>query len=60
MCEVQQYIGEEPLTMLDLNTYLDTEATYSFYEDGGESLDHKNGEYNVTNFTILYSPCIKR
>ncbi|AFK20754.1 DUF4968 domain-containing protein (plasmid) [Haloferax mediterranei ATCC 33500] len=52
MREVQQYTGEKPLTTLQLNTYLDEEASYSFYEDDGATNDFEDGEYNVTNFTI--------
>ncbi|WP_347552452.1 DUF5110 domain-containing protein [Pseudalkalibacillus hwajinpoensis] len=50
--EVQQYTGELPLENLILDTYLDDEATYSFYEDDGATEDYKDGEYNVTNFKI--------
>ncbi|WP_100406149.1 glycoside hydrolase family 31 protein [Bacillus solitudinis] len=50
--EVQQYTGEKPLENLVLDTYLDDQATYSFYEDDANSQDYKNGEYNVTNFTV--------
>ncbi|RBW68331.1 alpha-glucosidase [Bacillus taeanensis] len=50
--EVQQYTGEKPLTNLVLDTYLDQEASYSFYEDDSETEDYKKGEYNVTNFTV--------
>ncbi|MGN7178226.1 alpha-glucosidase [Paenibacillus sp. FSL R5-0490] len=51
--EVQQYTGEKELTNLVLDTYLDQEATYSFYEDDGKSLDHRDGEFNVTDFNIV-------
>ncbi|MGA9226161.1 MAG: TIM-barrel domain-containing protein, partial [Mesobacillus sp.] len=50
--EVQQYTGEKDLTNLVLDTYLKNEATYSFYEDDGESLDHQKGEFDVTDFHI--------
>ncbi|GGO01095.1 glycoside hydrolase family 31 protein [Haloarcula pellucida] len=52
MREVQQYTGEKPLTTLQLTTYLDDEASYSFYEDDGATNDFEDGEYNVTDFTI--------
>jgi alpha-glucosidase len=52
MREVQQYTGENPLTTLELTTYLDDGASYSFYEDDGATNDFENGEYNVTNFTV--------
>jgi alpha-glucosidase len=50
--EVQQYTGEKDLTNLVLDTYLNKEAAYSFYEDDGESLDHRKGEYDVTDFRL--------
>jgi alpha-glucosidase len=50
--EVQQYTGEKDLTNLVLDTYLKNEATYSFYEDDGESLDHRKGEFDVTDFQV--------
>ncbi|SFF73266.1 alpha-glucosidase [Halobacillus alkaliphilus] len=50
--EVQQYTGEKPMENLVFDTYLEEEATYSFYEDDGATLDHKDGEYNITNFKV--------
>ncbi|MDP4552299.1 glycoside hydrolase family 31 protein [Alkalihalobacillus macyae] len=50
--EVQQYTGELSLENLILDTYLEDEATYSFYEDDGATEDYKDGEYNMTNFKI--------
>lgn len=50
--EVQQYTGEKDLTNLVLDTYLENDAAYSFYEDDGESLDHRKGEFDVTDFSI--------
>ncbi|MGP7816643.1 Ig-like domain-containing protein [Niallia sp. 01092] len=35
-----------------LDTYLDNQASYSFYEDDGHSLNHKKGQYNLTNFNL--------
>nr|WP_209309612.1 TIM-barrel domain-containing protein [Halomicroarcula amylolytica] len=52
MREVQQYTGQRPLTTLELRTYLDDEASYSFYEDDGETRAFQDGEYNVTHFTV--------
>ncbi|WP_135306480.1 glycoside hydrolase family 31 protein [Haloarcula amylovorans] len=52
MREVQQYTGEKPLPTLELRTYLDDEASYSFYEDDGETRAFQDGEYNVTHFTV--------
>lgn len=52
MREVQQYTGQNPLTVLELRTYLDEEASYSFYEDDGETHAFKSGEFNVTNFHV--------
>lgn len=54
--EVQQYTGEKELTNLVLDTYLDKEASYSFYEDDGKSLDHQDGEFDITNFTLNEKP----
>lgn len=51
--EVQQYTGELPLKNLILDTYLENEASYSFYEDDGATEDYKDGEYNVTNFSVV-------
>ncbi|WP_089872776.1 glycoside hydrolase family 31 protein [Halogranum rubrum] len=56
MREIQQYTGEKPLTMLTLDTYLDEEVSYSFYEDDGETRAHENGAYNVTEFTVSTNP----
>ncbi|GAB3676329.1 hypothetical protein GCM10028856_34310 [Halopiger thermotolerans] len=56
MREVQQYTGEQPLTTLVLDAYVDDEATYSFYEDDGESRAYEDGEYNVTDFTVSATP----
>ncbi|WP_445505892.1 TIM-barrel domain-containing protein [Niallia sp. 03190] len=50
--DVQQHTGEKPLTNLVLDTYLDNQASYSFYEDDGHSLNHKKGQYNLTNFNL--------
>ncbi|MFK5604831.1 glycoside hydrolase family 31 protein [Haloferax volcanii] len=52
MREMQQYTGEKPLTTLQLNTYLDEETSYSFYEDDGETNGFEDGEYNMTKFTV--------
>ncbi|WP_332696676.1 glycoside hydrolase family 31 protein [Halalkalibacter lacteus] len=50
--EVQQYTGEKPLENLVLDTYLNDQATYSFYEDDAQTQSYQDGEYNVTNFTV--------
>ncbi|WP_231572053.1 glycoside hydrolase family 31 protein [Pontibacillus halophilus] len=50
--EVQQYTDEKPLENLVLDTYLDEEATYSFYEDDGESYEYENGAFNITDFKV--------
>lgn len=55
MRDVQQYTGEKPLTTLELDTYLDEEATYAFYEDDGETPNYKDGEYNLTEFSVSAS-----
>ncbi|WP_049921724.1 glycoside hydrolase family 31 protein [Halopiger djelfimassiliensis] len=56
MREVQQYTDEQPLTTLVLDAYVDGEATYSFYEDDGESRAYEDGEYNVTDFSVSTTP----
>ncbi|WP_445505703.1 glycoside hydrolase family 31 protein [Niallia sp. 03091] len=50
--EVQQHTGEKPLTNLTLDTYLENEAMYSFYEDDANTEDYTRGEYNVTKFEV--------
>ncbi|MGG3623081.1 glycoside hydrolase family 31 protein [Bacillus gobiensis] len=50
--ELQQHTGEKELTNLVLDTYVDDEASYSFYEDDSKSLNHEKGEFDVTNFEI--------
>ena len=50
--EVQQYTGEKKLTNLILDTYLNNEASYSFYEDDANSEDYTRGEFNVTDFHV--------
>jgi alpha-glucosidase len=50
--EVQQYTNEKPLTNLLLDTYVDNNATYTFYEDDGDTENYKKGEYNLTRFVV--------
>ncbi|MGP7818720.1 glycoside hydrolase family 31 protein [Niallia sp. 01092] len=50
--EVQQYTDEKPLTNLVLDTYVDKEVSYTFYEDDAETEDYKNGEFNETEFKV--------
>ncbi|WP_100489666.1 glycoside hydrolase family 31 protein [Sporolactobacillus pectinivorans] len=50
--EVQQYTGQNKLTNLNLETYLSHDASYSFYEDDGATLNHNKGQYNVTDFHV--------
>ncbi|RBW68304.1 glycoside hydrolase family 31 protein [Bacillus taeanensis] len=54
--EVQQYTDEKPLTNLVLDTYLDKNASYNFYEDDGATEDYKQGEYNLTEFDVTRKP----
>ncbi|AKG36414.1 glycoside hydrolase family 31 protein [Paenibacillus durus] len=50
--EVQQYTGEKKLTNLTLDTYLNNDASYSFYEDDASTEDYTRGEFNVTDFHV--------
>lgn len=50
--EVEQYTDEKKLENLILDVYLNDKASYSFYEDDAETLDYKQGEYNVTEFHV--------
>lgn len=50
--EVQQYAGEKPLKNLILDTYLDHDASYSYYQDDGSTENYKKGQFNVTDFNI--------
>ena len=50
--EVQMYSGEKKLTNLILDTYLNKEASYSFYEDDAKTEDYTKGEFNVTEFKV--------
>ncbi|MBD1379276.1 glycoside hydrolase family 31 protein [Bacillus sp. IB182487] len=50
--EVQQYTGEKELKNLTLDTYLNDEASYSFYEDDAKTEDYTKGEYNITKFDV--------
>ncbi|WP_445491685.1 glycoside hydrolase family 31 protein [Niallia sp. 03133] len=54
--DVQQYTDEKPLTNLVLDTYVDKEASYTFFEDDGETEDYKNGEFNETEFKVKKKP----
>ncbi|WP_445487667.1 glycoside hydrolase family 31 protein [Niallia sp. 03133] len=54
--EVQQHTGEKPLTNLILETYLDKEASQTFYEDDAETEDYTRGEYNQTTFKVERKP----
>lgn len=49
--DVQQYWDEKPLTNLILDGVVDKEASTTFYEDDGWTLDYQQGEYNETTFT---------
>ena len=50
--EVQQHTGEKKLTNLILDTYLENNASYSFYEDDAQTENYTKGEFNVTNFQV--------
>ena len=50
---VQQYTDEKPLTNLVLDTYVDKNATYTFYEDDGKTEDYKKGAYNLTKLDVI-------
>jgi len=50
--EVEQHTDEKKLENLILDTYLNKQASYSFYEDDAKTLDYKKGEYNVTEFHL--------
>ncbi|WP_053096255.1 glycoside hydrolase family 31 protein [Frateuria defendens] len=51
--EVQQYTDEHPLTDLVLDVWLDREASTTFYEDDGATLDYEKGAYKATRFTFV-------
>ncbi|WP_036640792.1 DUF5110 domain-containing protein, partial [Paenibacillus durus] len=50
--EVQQYAGEKKLTNLILDTYLNGNASYSYYQDDATTEDYTRGEFNVTDFHV--------
>ncbi|WP_246014435.1 glycoside hydrolase family 31 protein [Paenibacillus rhizophilus] len=50
--EVQQYTGEKKLTNLILDTYLENNASYNFYEDDAKTEDYTRGEFNVTDLNV--------
>lgn len=50
--EVQQHTGEKPLTDLVLDTWVDKEATMTFHEDDGATLDYEKGAYDATELTF--------
>jgi len=55
MREVQQYVGEKPLTELMLDIYPNTKngtATFVYYEDDGKTDDYQSGEYATTRYTL--------
>ena len=52
--EVQMHTGQNPLTKLDLNTWVGNgeTATTVFYEDDGKSKKYESGEFDETRLTI--------
>jgi alpha-glucosidase len=50
--DVQQYTGQKPLTNLILDAYVDKQATTTFHEDDGATLDYEKGAYNATKFDV--------
>ncbi|TXR48078.1 TIM-barrel domain-containing protein [Phyllobacterium endophyticum] len=47
-----QYVGEKPLTQLDIEVYPDTKRTsFEYYNDDGKTYDYENGVY----FSQLFS-----
>ncbi|NGM84648.1 glycoside hydrolase family 31 protein [Paenibacillus sp. 7124] len=50
--ELEQSTDEKKLENLILDTYLNDKASYSFYEDDAETLDYKQGEFNITEFKV--------
>lgn len=50
--EVQQHTGEKPLTDLVLDAWVDKQATTTFYEDDGATLDYEKGAYDATQFAV--------
>ncbi|MFD1772806.1 glycoside hydrolase family 31 protein [Paenibacillus rhizophilus] len=50
--EVEQSTDEKKLENLILDTYLEDKASYSFYEDDAETMDYKQGEFNITEFQV--------
>ncbi len=54
MREKQEYIGEHnrDVKFLTLKIFPGTESEYKFYQDDGQSLKYKDGQYLVTNIII--------
>ena len=51
--EVQQYVDEQKLRVLQLSIYVDQQAETLFYEDDGHSLAHQRGIYNKMKLEVL-------
>ncbi len=49
---VQQYVTEQPLTLLELHVYPGARLTNILYEDDGHSLDYQQGIWAKTQFTV--------
>lgn len=48
MREVQQFVGEKPLTNLELHVYPGADGAFTLYEDDGESLAYETGACALT------------
>lgn len=55
LAPVMNYIGEKPWDPLTLEVYPSptTKAAYKLYEDDGETLAHKKGEYALTGYSCV-------
>lgn len=55
MREVQQFVDEKPLELLELHVYPGA-GTSHLYEDDGQSLAYQNGEWARTEFVVAEKP----
>ncbi len=53
--EWTEYVGERPLDLLALDVYPWGTSAYTLYEDDGESLDYRSGDFSTTRYECVES-----
>lgn len=51
---VMNYVGEKPVTGIDIDVFPDTVQTeFKYYDDDGETYEYENGAYFIQNLSVL-------